>query len=167
MKSRKRGNKNPKFTGALVLGMHDALVSQTGIIAGLAFSMADARLIILTSIVSAIVAGFSMGAASYLAHRADGRPDALASGLCTGGIYMLTSGLLIAPFGIFANRIHAFIGTVVVAVGIIAIFNFCIARIKRAPFMPRFLEMLWICAGVSIIAFLIGMMAKHFLGIAV
>ena len=76
--------KNSNIPGAIVLGMHDALVSQTGIIAGLAFSLANRYLIILTGIISAVAAGVSMAASNYLAHRTNDNEYAVMAGAVTG-----------------------------------------------------------------------------------
>ena len=61
---------NFRSAGAIVLGMHDALVSLTGLIAGLAVAMADRYVIILTAVIASITASLSMGASNYLAVRA-------------------------------------------------------------------------------------------------
>ena len=61
---------NFNSAGAIVLGMHDALVSLTGLIAGLAVAMADRYAIILTAIIASITASLSMAASNYLAVRA-------------------------------------------------------------------------------------------------
>ena len=50
---------NFNAAGAIVLGMHDALVSLTGLIAGLAVAMADRYYIILTAIIASITASLS------------------------------------------------------------------------------------------------------------
>ncbi len=68
--------------------MHDAIVSQTGIIAGMAFALTDRRLAILTMIVAAVADALSMLAANFLAVRADGHKYAIWSGLYTGGTYI-------------------------------------------------------------------------------
>ena len=68
---------NFNSAGAIVLGMHDALVSLTGLIAGLAVAMADRYAIILTAIIASITASLSMAASNYLAVRANGNARAI------------------------------------------------------------------------------------------
>ena len=63
---------NFKYTGAMVLGMHDALVELSGIIAGLTFAIETSRIIIMTGAIAAVAASLSMAAANYMAQRADG-----------------------------------------------------------------------------------------------
>lgn len=91
--------KNKIYAGAIVLGMHDALVSQTGIIAGLTFALADTKLIIMTGIISAVADGLSMLASNYLAERERCEINrAIMAGIYTGIAYLGTSALLMIPF---------------------------------------------------------------------
>ena len=150
-----------KYTGAMVLGMHDALVSLTGLIAGLAFALADRYSIIMSAIIASVAASLSMAASSFLAERAAGRPNASTSAAYTGGAYILTCVALILPFFIIASRGAALITTFAIAVLIIFLFNYCVCRRMRRSCVRPFLEMLGICAGVSVVAFVIGQMAKY------
>lgn len=151
--------------GALVLGMHDALVEISGIIAGLTFAFADRRIIIMTAAIAAIAASLSMAAANYQANRADKNPHAAQCAMYTGIMYVTTSALLILPFGIFLNRFWALGVMGINATMIIFIFNCIIGHCDKRPFMRNFLEMFGICVGVAIASFMIGAVAKHFLGI--
>ena len=136
-------NKIQKYADAIVLGMHDALVSQTGIIAGLAFALADRRLIILTGTISAVAAG-----------------------LFTGSAYLVTSGLLMLPFAMTPNVRAAMASAFVIAILIIFLFNCCI-RQTTENLWRKFLKMLLLCVAVSVVAFLIGEFARMWLGIDV
>ncbi|MCL2537860.1 MAG: VIT1/CCC1 transporter family protein [Alphaproteobacteria bacterium] len=161
-------NKNIlQYTGAMVLGLHDALVSQTGIIVGLAFALADERLIILSSVIAAVAASLSMGASNYLAQKSDANPRAIIAGVYTGIAYLVTAALLTIPFAIISNRFFALGITFVISVLIIFGFNYWMARAHGRPFIGRFLEMLGICVGVSVAAFAIGQLAKYFLGVSI
>lgn len=153
-------------SSAIVLGMHDALVSQTGIITGLTFALADTKLIIMTGIISAVADGLSMLASNYLAERERTQfKFAFIAGIYTGIAYLGTSALLMIPFFITDNASRALVASFAVAIIIIFLFNICMARGGTRNFWHRFFEMLCICVGVSIIAFLIGEAAKQFLGI--
>lgn len=154
-----------KHTGALVLGMHDALVEITGILAGLAFAITNTRILILTAFVASVSASLSMAAANYMAQRTENNPEALRCALYTGLMYMGTSLVIIAPFCLIANRLWA-IGTMVgLAVLIIIGFNLATTCPDARPLRTRLTEMLAVCLGVSIISFLIGLGAKYFLGV--
>lgn len=159
-------NKNGfKYTGALVLGMHDALVEISGIIAGLTFAINDSRVIIMTGAIAAAAASLSMAAANYQAMRADEKPHALNAALYTGAMYIATSVLLIFPFTVVPNRFWALGIMGLIAVLIIFGFNCAIGFTTRRPFLKRFAEMLVICVGVSVASFAIGMAAKYFIGV--
>ena len=153
--------------GAIVLGMHDALVSQTGIIAGLTFSLANRYIIIMTAIISAVAAGLSMAASNYLAQKTSKNNHAVTIGTVTGLAYLCTSFLLIIPFFVAMNIRAAMTSSFVIAIIIIFTCNMGICRINRTHFWKHAIEMLLICAGVSIAAFIIGEMARHFIGVMI
>ena len=154
------------FAGAIVLGMHDALVSLTGLIAGLTFAQADRYTIILTSIIASITASLSMGASNYLAMRANNVPRAIRGAVYTGAAYMLTCVTLITPFFIFINTFAAMWTTLGVAVLVIFLFNWGLGKIQHQPYIKKFLEMLAVCTIVSVVAFFIGWCANVFLNIS-
>ena len=156
---------NFRSAGAIVLGMHDALVSLTGLIAGLAVAMADRYVIILTAVIASITASLSMGASNYLAVRADGGRRAFISALYTGVAYMATCAVLIVPFFVFENRVVEMAVMFAIAVAEIFGFNYYLGRMRQRPYMRNFLEMLGVCMGVSIVAFLIGLCANKCFGI--
>lgn len=156
-----------KYAGAMVLGMHDALVEITGIIAGLAFTMESSRLIVMTGIIAAVAASLSMAAANYMAQRTDNNPDALRCACYTGAMYLCTSAAIIAPFCIIRNHFAALATTAAIAVLIILIFNIYATRGTKRTYWKRTSEMLVVCMAVSIVSFLIGQAAKYFLGVTV
>lgn len=158
--------KDCKFTGDMVLGMHDALVSLTGLIAGLAFTLADKYTIIMSAIIASAAASLSMGASNYLAARARGdvRRCAVMSGITTSCAYVTTCVLLILPFFCAIGITSAVIATFIIAFAIIFLFNLYVARKTGRSFWGCFLEMLGICVGVSVAAFLIGEVAKYLIG---
>lgn len=158
---------NFRSAGAIVLGMHDALVSLTGLIAGLAVAMADRYVIILTAVIASITASLSMGASNYLAVRAgdNGGGQAFKYALYTGIAYMATCAVLILPFFVFENRVVEMAVMFAIAVAEIFGFNYYLGRMRQRPYMRNFLEMLGVCMGVSIVAFLIGLCANKCFGI--
>ena len=155
--------KNSDCRPAIILGMHDAIVSLTGLIAGLFFAFTDTNIIIISCIISSITAALSMGAANYLATKSNNSKFAIKSAFYTGGAYMITCILLILPFFIFSERVTTLIATVFMAVLIILVFNRCCYHGKM--FYRRFSEMLSICTVVSIVAFFIGEIASKIFGI--
>lgn len=153
--------------GAIVLGMHDALVSQTGIIAGLAFALTNRYLIIMTGIISAVAAGLSMAASNYLAHKTNGNKQPIRAGIATGITYLGVSFLLIMPFFMTQNVRAAMASAFIIAIIIIFICNWGICRVNGTSFWKHTIEMLIICACVSLAAFIIGEWARYFIGISI
>ena len=151
------------YRGSIILGMHDAIVSLTGLIAGLSFAFADPNIIILSCIISSITASLSMGAANYLAVKTTDKNHAIRAAICTCVAYMITCIILISPFMLFQNRLLAVSSVFALSVLIIYFFNFIFFRKNR--FYKHFFEMLTICFVVSVIAFLIGEGAKVFMNI--
>lgn len=155
--------KDSNCKAAIILGMHDAIVSLTGLIAGLFFAFTDTNIIIISCIISSITASLSMGAANYLATKAKESKTALKSAFYTASAYMITCAFLILPFFVFTNRTTTLITTVLMAILIIFVFNKCCYHGK--VFYKHFFEMLSICTMVSIVAFFIGETAKEIFGI--
>lgn len=151
------------YRGAMILGMHDAIVSLTGLIAGLGLTFSDRDVIILSCIISSITASLSMGAANYLAVKATNQQHAIYAALYTASAYMLTCVILILPFFVFTNRTAALLSVGVLVILIIYLFNLVFFRHNR--FYKHFYEMLLICLSVSLVAFLIGQWAKYFFGL--
>ncbi len=153
----------PNYKSAIILGMHDAIVSLTGLIAGLFFAFTDTNIIVISCVMSSITASLSMGAANYLAVKSVNRAMALKSALCTGGAYMATCVLLILPFFVSMGRAATLAAIIAIAVGIIFTFNLLFYR--RHEMWRHFWEMLGICTTVSVIAFAIGEFAHSLFGI--
>lgn len=148
---------------AIILGMHDAIVSLLGLIAGLYFAFTDTKIIIISCIIASITAALSMSAANYLATRADNHDHALWAGFCTGGAYLATCAALILPFCVFHHQTVAIVSVFLIAVLIIYLFNMVFYRGRE--FYRHFAEMLIICTIVSVVAFFIGEIAHYAFGI--
>lgn len=151
----------------MVLGMHDALVELTGIIAGLTFAIESNRVIIMTGAIAAVAASLSMAAANYMAQRADNNPNAKICAVYTGAMYIATSVALLIPFCLLSNRFWALALMGAIAVAVIFIFNYAVGKINKRPWRRAFMEMLCVCMGVAAASFVIGQAAKYFLGITI
>ena len=158
-----------KYVGSMVLGMNDALVELTGSIAGFTFALQDTKLIALSGLIIGISATLSMASSEFLSAKSEGRTDAMKSCLYTGIAYLATVALLILPYLLFSSAqfmlaLFAMLGIVVL---IIASFTYYISVAKDEKFIPKFLEMTIISIGVAIISFVVGILAKKFLGVDV
>ena len=108
-----------------------------------------------------------MASSEFLSARADGDKDAAKSSAYTGVAYFFTVVLLILPFLLLPDKMYA-IATVimlVIAVAIIAVFNYYISVAKDLSFKKRFSEMAAISLSVSFVSFIIGLVVKKFLGV--
>ena len=156
-----------QYVGSMVLGLNDALVELTGSLAGFAFALQNTRLIALSGLIVGISATFSMASSEFLAARSEGRSDALKSCSYTGIAYLLTVVALIAPYLIFPGTqfIPALLCMLAVVVLIIAGFTYYTSVAQDQPFTSRFLEMAIISISVAVLSFIVGILAKKFLGV--
>ena len=152
-----------KTAPAIVLGMHDALVSLTGMIGGLTFAQAERRMIVLSAIIASVAAGMSMAASNYLAEKTDDNPHALRAGMVTGMAYLGTCAFLILPFFVVVNTYTALTISFMIVLIIIFGCNWCIGHVKQRQWWRHALEMLVICVCVSIVSFIIGELAQYIL----
>ena len=156
-----------QYVGSMVLGLNDALVELTGSLAGFTFAMQNTRLVALSGLIIGISATFSMASSEFLAARSEGRTDALKSCAYTGVAYLITVVLLIAPYLIFGNSqyILALIAMLVVVILIIAGFTYYTSVAQDQAFKRGFFEMAIISISVAVISFVVGILAKQFLGV--
>jgi len=157
------------YTGAMVLGLNDALVELTGAIAGLTFVLMNTKLIAMSGVITGIAATLSMAASNYLAERAEGNKNALKASVYTGIAYLITVVFLTMPYLIAPKEMYvvALFSMILIVVCLIYMFSFYIATVKSEKVMPRFLEMAGISLSVAGISFLIGLLAKFCFGIEV
>ena len=156
-----------QYVGSMVLGLNDALVELTGSLAGFAFALQNTRLIALSGLIVGISATFSMASSEFLAARSEGRTDALKSCAYTGTAYLVTVVLLILPYLLFGTTqyIPALICMLLTVILIIAGFTYYTSVAQGQAFKSRFLEMALISIGVAVISFVVGILAKKFLGV--
>ena len=158
-----------QYVGSMVLGLNDALVELTGSLAGFTFALQNTRLIALSGLIIGISATFSMASSEFLAARSEGRSDAMKSCTYTGIAYLITVVLLIAPYLIFGNAQYllALACMLIVVILIIAGFTYYTSVAQGQPFKSRVLEMATISISVAVISFVVGILAKKFLGVDV
>ena len=156
-----------QYVGSMVLGLNDALVELTGSLAGFAFALQNNRLIALSGLIVGISATFSMASSEFLAARSEGRTDALKSCSYTGIAYLLTVVALIAPYLLLPSTafVPALILMLGVVVAIIAGFTYYTSVAQDQPFKRRFAEMAIISVSVAVLSFVVGILAKKFLGV--
>lgn len=158
-----------RYVGSMVLGLSDALVELTGSLAGFTFALQNTRLIALSGLIVGISATFSMASSEFLSAKSEGRSDALKSCSYTGIAYLFTVVFLVLPYLIFKTTqfIPALICMLAIIILIIAAFTFYTSVAQDEPFGSRFLEMAGISISVAIVSFVVGILAKKFLGVDV
>lgn len=158
-----------QYVGSMVLGLNDALVELTGSLAGFTFALQNTKLIALSGLIIGISATFSMASSEFLAARSEGRDDAFKSCSYTGTAYLITVILLIAPYLLFgsASYVPALICMLLIVIFIIAGFTYYTSVAQDQPFKSRFWEMALISVGVAVVSFVVGILAKRFLGVDV
>jgi vacuolar iron transporter family protein len=157
-----------KYVGSVVLGLNDALVEFTGMLAGLTFAIQNNQIIAVAGLITGIAASLSMAASEYLSQRSeDGSSDPLKAAVYTGIAYVITVALLIAPFLLLSSPYIALVVTLLFAVGIIFFYTFYISVARDLPFYRRFGEMLSISLGIAAVSFILGLVIRVFFNISV
>ncbi|MEN6478366.1 MAG: VIT1/CCC1 transporter family protein [Anaerolineales bacterium] len=157
-----------QYAGSVVLGLNDALVELTGALAGYSLAFQNTRVIALTGLITGISASLSMAASEYLSTRAEGGPQSPAkAAIYTGIAYVLTVALLVLPYFLFAHYLVCLATTLIVAVLIIALFNYYLAVVRDLHFRQRFAEMALISLGVAALSFGIGYLVRVLFGVEV
>lgn len=155
--------KSLNYLGSIVLGLNDALVELTGVLAGLTFGLQNGKMIAAIGIITGISAAFSMAGSEYLSTKTDndGNIKPITASVYTGIAYILTVILLILPYLLFNNIYVALAMCIATAIAIIAVFNYYTSVAKDHPFKSRFLEMAAISLSVAFISFIIGLIVKQ------
>jgi VIT1/CCC1 family predicted Fe2+/Mn2+ transporter len=151
-----------EYVGSIVLGLNDALVELTGMLAGLSLALSQTKTIAGVGLITGIAAALSMAASEYLSSKADGRPsgEALTSSVYTGITYIVTVALLVFPYFLPLHSLACLGITIGIAVLVIFLFNFYISVAKDLNFKRRFAEMTAISLGVALVSFGIGYLVK-------
>lgn len=151
-----------KYTSSVVLGLNDALIELTGVLAGFTLALQNTQLIAVVGFITGIAATLSMSASGYLSSKEEASKNPVKSSLYTGLAYFFTVILLVLPYVIFRNPYICLAVVIGTAIIIIFTFNFYISIAKNLSFKKRFLEMVIISLGVAILNFFIGLLVKTY-----
>lgn len=156
-----------EYMGSVVLGLNDALVELTGALAGFTFALQNSRIIAVLGLITGIAASLSMGASEYLSSKHEQQKNAGKAAGYTATAYVITVFLLIIPFLLINDPFLSLTSTLIIAVLIIAAFNYYISIAKDYSFKKRFIEMTSISLGIAGASFLIGVLVKSTLGVGI
>ena len=155
------------YMGSVVLGLNDALVEFTGALAGFTLALSDSKLIALTGSITGIAAALSMASSEYLSTKSEGGQEKhpIKAAVYTGIAYIITVAALVTPFILISNVILALCVMLLMALVIIALFNYYYSVARGESFKKRFTEMAVLSFSVATISFLIGYALKTLTGI--
>ncbi len=157
-----------KYTGSIILGLNDALVELTGVLAGLTFALQNTRLVALTGLITGIAAALSMSGTGYLATKSEGSAKSpLKAAVYTGAAYVLTVAFLISPYLFLGNLYMSLAVMLATAILIIFVFNLYIAIAKGESFRVKFTEMALLSLGIAGISFALGFFVRKAFGVEV
>ncbi len=157
-----------RYVGSIVLGLNDALVELTGMLAGLTLALQNARLIGTTGLITGIAASLSMAASEYLSRRSEeSAQDPVKASVYTGIAYIATVVLLVFPYLIVGSYFVALVWTLVNALLIVVSFSYYVSVAQDVSFKRRATEMTAISFGVAIVSFLIGFLVREVFGVDV
>ena len=164
------------YLSSIILGLSDALIELTGVLAGLTLAFQDLRIVALAGLVTGISASFSMAASEFLATKEeDSNRSPGKAALFTGMAYIITVFMLVIPYLLLgdnseiilglAPHIQALMITFIIGILIIALFNFYVSVAQEKSFNRKFIEMIFILLIVTIISFLIGWILRQSFGL--
>lgn len=156
-----------KYTGSIILGLNDALVELTGVLAGFTLALQQTRIVAIAGLITGVAASLSMGGSEYLSTKDEGGKNPVKASLLTGAAYALTVMLLILPYFVFNNPFLAFLVTISFVLLIVSVFTFYVAVAKNLSFKKRFLEMASISLGVAVINFMVGLLVRKYFNLEI
>ena len=157
--------------GSIVLGLNDALVELTGALAGFTFALGSPAKIAKLGLITGFAAAMSMAASAFLSARADAQAGgekssegegngALRSALYTGIAYVVTVFLLTTPYALLPSATVALAVMLLVALSIIAFFNFYLSVARDVSFKRGFFVMAGISTFVALVSYGFGYLLR-------
>ncbi len=155
-----------KYTDSMILGLNDGLVELVGGLAGFTFALQEAKLIAAAGLIMGVAGAFSLAGSEYLSTIDKGDKNPVKASVYTGVVYFIIVALLILPFLIHVNPFFNLAVSLLVAVFVIALFNFYVSVAKGVSFRKRFIPMISIGMGVAVFNFVLGLGIRELLGIS-
>jgi len=156
-------NLHEDYLRSIVFGLQDALVSTTGVIAGVSIGTADKQLVILAGIVTIMVEALSMGAGQYMSEKAVHELDKSGKhtdSVYTGGILMAGSYFLgglvpLTPIVLLSLPVSSYVSISAALVGLFLV-GFIKAKLVQVPAVRSGVEMLVLGGITTAIGLFIG-----------
>ncbi len=150
-----------RYIGSIVLGLNDALVELTGVLAGFTLALQNTRVIAVAGLITGIAASLSMAASVYLSTESEmSLLSPVKSAFYTGLAYLATVLFLVYPYLIFQNPFLGLALTLVDAILVILVFSYYSSVAQDTSFTGRFRKMALVSLGVAFLTFGIGFAVK-------
>ena len=155
-----------KYIGSVVLGLYDALVEFTGVLAGFTLALQNTRIIAVAALITGTAATSSMAASVYLSFESvKSSLSPIKSAVYTGAAYLFVVLLLVFPYFVFQNPFESLVITIICAVLAIAVFTYYSSVVQGTSFGGRFRKMVLVSVGVAALSFGISYLLKTALNI--
>ncbi len=157
-----------RYIGSIVLGLNDALVELTGVLAGFTLALQNTRVIAVAGLITGIAASLSMAASVYLSTESERSLLSPArSALYTGLAYIATVLFLVYPYLIFQNPFAGLALTLVDAILVILMFCYYSSVAQDTSCTGRFRKMALVSLGVAALTFGIGFAVRAVFNITI
>jgi vacuolar iron transporter family protein len=150
-----------KYVGAVIRGLNEALIELTAALSGLTLALHNPSYIALAGLVTGLAMTFSLGGTEYLATKSEGsHHHPVKAALYTSAANLVTVVFLIYPYFIFSNPYYSLGLMLISAVLVIYIFNYYVSTVRGLDIRRTFTEMFFVSLGISVLAFIIGYLAR-------
>jgi len=149
-----------QYAGSVALGLNDALVEITGVLAGMTLAFGDTQTVLIAGLVTGLAASLSMAASEFLEAKQDiqeGSPkNPIISSAYTGIAYLLATLALISPYMFNLQALTALAITITIGILIIAGYTKYVSSARKQSWRKQFFQMAIISLGVTAISFVVG-----------
>lgn len=156
----------PDYIRSTIFGIEDALVSTTGVVAGVSVGSHDKELVILAALVTIAVEALSMGAGQYLSEEAvhEMSGEKHTDSLILGALFMfmgyLLAGLIpVIPLFLFPTQ-DAFKASIGFAFVGLFVLGYIKGKIVRVPAFKSALKILFVGGLATIIGVVVGLLLQ-------
>lgn len=156
-----------EFISSIVLGLSDGLIEITGALVGFTLAFRVNSVVALTGSITGLAAALSMASSAYMQARYEQEKNARKAAIYTGITYIAVVGLLLLPFLITTTIPAALTILGIIILFIVSWTSYYTSILFERSFRRQFLEMMIFTVGVAGITFLIGLLLRHYFGVAV
>jgi vacuolar iron transporter family protein len=154
------------YIGSVVLGLNDALVELSGVLAGFTLALQETKIIAMAGLITGIASALSMALSEYFSTKTEGNVKSpVKAALYTGVAYVVTVFALTAPFLIIHHVLIDLLIMLAIAWVIIFLFTFYTSTVKNVSFKRHFWEMTVLSFTVAGVSFALGYIIKKIFGV--